>query len=80
MSISQPPSRLVLQRRLRALLIVGLLLAPTFCGFPFLAFIAHGWLRWLILVLWVVVGALLGLLVARALRTLEALSRDRSDR
>ncbi len=63
-----------LKQRLRALLIVGSLLGPTFCVFGVLSFLAAGWVRWLILVLWVLMGVLLGLLVARGLKTLEALN------
>lgn len=67
-----PPE--LLTRRLRALMIVGSLLGPTFCVFGVLTFVADGWVRWLILALWVVLGALLGLLVARLLRTLAELN------
>ncbi|HEX6290688.1 MAG TPA: hypothetical protein VFZ66_15975 [Herpetosiphonaceae bacterium] len=71
-----------LQRRLRSLLIVGSLLAPTFCVFSLLALMlaSNGttWVIWLLLTLWVVVGALLGLVVARVLTTLRALNDDSS--
>ncbi len=73
MSNSDMPAPQLLRQRLRALLIVGSLLGPAFCVFGLLAFLADGWARWLILSLWVVVGALLGLLIARALQTLTAL-------
>jgi hypothetical protein len=69
------PNQYQLQQRLRALLIVGSLVVPTFCVFGVLALLADGWVRWLILVLWVVLGALLGLLVARGLKTLDMLNK-----
>ena len=62
-----------LRQRLRALLIVGSLLTPAFCVFGFLAVLADGWVRWLILVLWLVLGVLLSLLAMRTLKTLVAL-------
>ncbi len=73
-----PPPQL-LRQRLRALLIVGSLLAPAFCVFGVLAVLADGWVRWLILSLWIVVGVLLGLLIARAMKTLWALNDVQSD-
>jgi hypothetical protein len=63
----------MLQRRLRAILLVGSLLGPAFCVFGVLSLLAEGWARWVGLVIWVGLGALLGLLVARLLRTLAAL-------
>lgn len=77
MTAAQPPNREQLQRRFRALLIIGLLLAPTFCAFPALAVIAQGWLRWLILGMWVLVGAVLGLVITRGLKTLDLLGAER---
>ena len=62
-----------LHQRLRAILILGSLLLPAFCGFPFLAFVAGGVLRWLAIGLWLVVGGVLVWLAVRALRTLRAL-------
>jgi chromate transport protein ChrA len=67
-----------LQQRLRALLIVGSLLAPSFCGFSMLALmlVTHSasWVHWLLLVLWAVIGGLLALVVARILKTFRALN------
>lgn len=65
-----------LRRRVRALLIVGSMLLPTFCVFGVLGYIASGWVQWLIMGLWVVVGVLLGLLITRLLRTFEALDTN----
>ncbi len=62
-----------LQQRLRAIVLLGSLLLPAFCGFPFLAFVASGALRWLAIGLWLVIGGVLAWLVVRALRTLRAL-------
>lgn len=78
MNSSEHFDRQLLQRRLRALLIVGSFLLPGFCVFPMLGLMASGWVRWLILALWVLVGALLGLLIARLLKTLERLNQDGS--
>ena len=63
----------LLQQRLRAILILGSLLLPAFCGFPFLVFVAGGGLRWLAIGLWVVISGVLVWLAVRALRTLRAL-------
>jgi len=63
----------LLQQRLRAILLLGSLLLPALCGFPFLAFVASGALRWLAVGLWLVTGGVLVWLAVRALRTLRAL-------
>lgn len=62
-----------LQQRLRAILTLGSLLLPAFCGFPFLAFVAVGVVRWLAIGSWLVIGGVLVWLALRALRTLRAL-------
>ena len=62
-----------LQQRLRAILILGSLLLPAFCGFPVLAFVAGGALRWLAIGLWLIISGVLVWLAVRALRTLRAL-------
>ncbi len=62
-----------LRHRLRALLIVGSLLGPAFCVFGLLALLSAGWVRWLLLALWIALGVLLSLLAARTLRTLADL-------
>ncbi|HEY0737125.1 MAG TPA: hypothetical protein VGD69_19570 [Herpetosiphonaceae bacterium] len=71
-----------LRQRLRALLIVVSLLAPTFCVFGMLALLlaseSTGWVLWLLLGLWLIAGALLGLVVSRILQTLRAIDADRS--
>jgi hypothetical protein len=66
----------LLQRRLRALLIVGSLLGPAFCVFGVLVFLAEGWARWVGLCLWLGLGLLLSLWLARLLRTLAALNDE----
>jgi nitrate reductase NapE component len=67
-----------LQRRLRALLIVGSFLAPAFCVFSMLAvmLIANGagWVLWLLLTLWLITGVLLAAVVSRMLKTLSTLN------
>jgi chromate transport protein ChrA len=70
-----------LQQRLRALLIVASLLAPTFCVFGMLALLvasgsSSGWVLWLLLALWVIAGALLGIVIARILKTLRAINES----
>ena len=81
MSASEEIDRQRLQRRLRALLIVGSLLAPAFCVFSMLALmlIANGtsWILWLLLLLWLVTGALLAVVMSRMLKTLSALNAAR---
>lgn len=71
-----------LQQRLRALLIVVSLLAPTFCVFGMLALLvaanSTSQVLWLLLGLWLVAGALLGVVVWRILQTLRAINDDRS--
>lgn len=62
-----------LRQRLRALLIVGSLLGPAFCVFGVLAVLADGWIRWLILALWLMLGTLLSLLALRTFKTFAAL-------
>ena len=70
-----------LQQRLRALLIVVSLLAPTFCVFGMLALLvatnSSSPLVWLLLGLWLVTGALLGVVVARILKTLRRINEQR---
>ncbi len=70
-----------LQLRLRALLIVVSLLAPTFCVFGVLALLlatnSTSALMWVLLGLWLVLGALLGVVVARILKTLRMLNEHR---
>ncbi|MBV9791917.1 MAG: hypothetical protein JOZ51_27270 [Chloroflexi bacterium] len=70
-----------LQQRLRALLIVVSLLAPTFCVFGMLALLlatnSTSPLIWLLLGLWLVLGALLGVVVARILKTLRRINEHR---
>lgn len=75
---SLPPQHL--RQRLRALLIVGSLLGPAFCVFGVLALLSDGWVRWLVLALWLVLGGLLTVIAVRALKTLadlqDAASQD----
>jgi len=63
-----------LQQRLRALLTLTFLLLPTFCGFPFLAFVASGAVRWIAVGLWLAVSGVLGWVVVRLLRAFRALN------
>lgn len=77
--LNAPLNRFQLQQRLRALFIVGSLLLPTFCVFGVLSFLAVGWTRWLILSIWVILGALLGGLIVRLLNTLTALNQEREE-
>jgi uncharacterized membrane protein (DUF485 family) len=70
------PSRELLQRRLRTLIVLAALLAPTYCAFPVLAWISQGWLRWFVVALWLGVGLVLAVLVACGLRTIRALNDD----
>jgi zinc transporter ZupT len=78
MSSSEQIDRLRLQQRLRALLIVASLLAPAFCVFGMLALLlaanSSTPVLWLLLLLWVIAGALLGLVVWRILSTLRAIN------
>ncbi|MDP9313952.1 MAG: hypothetical protein M3R24_24255 [Chloroflexota bacterium] len=66
-----PPEHL--RQRLRALLLVGSLLGPAFCVFGLLTLLSAGWVRWLLLALWLALGVLLSLLAGRTLRTLAEL-------
>lgn len=66
----------LLQRRLRALIIVGSMLGPAFCVFGVLAFLADGWVRWVGLSLWAGMGLVMGLWLARLLRTLAAIDES----
>lgn len=70
-----------LQQRLRALLIVISFLVPTFCVFGMLALLvatnSPSPLMWLLLGLWLVIGALLGVAVARILKTLRMINEHR---
>lgn len=83
MNIPPQIDQMVLQRRLRSLLIVASLLLPTFCVFGGLALaIATQEISaaaWLALVIWVSVGALLGAVIARILRTLATLNELRAE-
>lgn len=72
-----PPSPPDLRRRLSALLLVGSLLLPAFCAMGLLTFLAAGWVRWVILSVWLLISVLLSLVVARTLNTLVALNDDR---
>lgn len=62
-----------LRQRIRVLLTLVFLLLPTFCGFPFLAFVAGGAVRWIALVLWLVITGVLGWVLVRLLGALCAL-------
>jgi len=79
----QLPDRAILQRRLRALVIVLSLLVPAFCVIGGLALALAsqqpGVVAYMLLAHWVLVGAAIGLLVWRAQRTLEALARAREE-
>jgi Na+/proline symporter len=78
MSSSQQIEPPRLQQRLRALLIVASLLTPAFCVFGMLALLlaanSTSPVLWLLLLLWVIVGALLGVVVSRILSTLRAIN------
>lgn len=80
MNTPPPLDRQLLQRRLRALLIVSALLLPTFCAFGTLSFVLASQetsiILWMALVIWVSLGALLGVVVARILRTMRVLGED----
>lgn len=69
--------RRLLQRRLRALLLVGSLLLPAWCVFGALSFLAVGWARYVILGVWLLASIALSVVVARGLKTLVALNDER---
>jgi pheromone shutdown protein TraB len=62
-----------LQQHVRALLTLTFLLLPTFCGFPLLAFVVNGPMRWVALVLWLIVSGVLAWVIVRLLRAFRTL-------
>ncbi len=83
MNRMQTSEQMLLQRRLRGLLIVLSLLVPAFCVFGGLALAVGsqqpGVVAYVLLALWVLAGTAIGLLVWRAQRTLGALARAREE-
>ncbi len=65
-----------LQQRIRVLLTLTFLLLPTFCGFPLLAFVASGAVRWVAVGLWLIVSGVLGWVVVRLLGVFRSLHEE----
>jgi fatty acid desaturase len=69
-----------LRQRLKALLIVGSVLLPTFCAVGGIVLLVArreiSPILWVLFGVWVVLGTLLGVLVLRLLRTFDALGQQ----